>query len=118
MRKAGVVATAFFVALGACAGRAPEPVAVVPPQDGNMDCTAITAEIQDNNRRVTELASEKQTNLPEYLIIMDRQGTAAQEVAALQSRQQYLAALVEQRCKPAGPPPAVPRTVPPRPQRP
>jgi hypothetical protein len=31
---------------------------------------------------------------------MDWQGTASKEVAALQSRQQYLATLAEQRCKP------------------
>jgi hypothetical protein len=39
MKRLIVVAAA--AALGACAGRAPAPVAVVQPQDRYMDCTAI-----------------------------------------------------------------------------
>jgi len=42
---------------GACAGRAPQPVAVVQPQDRYSDCAAIAAEM--NNQKVTELASEQ-----------------------------------------------------------
>jgi hypothetical protein len=115
MRKAEIIAAAFSVALSACAGRAPQLVDVVQAKD-HVDCTAITAEAQDNKRRIAELASEKKTNLPEYLIIMDSQAAANQEIAALQSRQQELATLAEQHCKPAGPPPAIPRPAPPRPQ--
>jgi hypothetical protein len=116
MRTAEIIATAFSVALGACAGHAPQPVDVVQTQDRYMDCTAITAEAQANKQRVSELAGEKKTNLAEYLIIMDSQAAASQEVAALQSRQQELATLAEQRCKPAGPQPAIPRPAAPRPQ--
>jgi hypothetical protein len=116
MRKAQIIATAFSVALSACAGHAPQPVDVVQAQDQYMDCTAIAAEVQANKLRVAELASEKKPNLAEYLIIMDSQAAASQEVAALQSRQQKLATLAEQRCKPAGPPPAIPRPAAPRPQ--
>ena len=116
MRKAEIIATAFSVALSACAGRDPQPVDVVQAQDRYVDCTAITAEAQANKRRVAELASEKKPNLAEYLIIMDSQAAANQEIAALQSRQLELAMLAEQHCKPAGPPPPIPRPAPPRPQ--
>jgi hypothetical protein len=46
------LATAFAVVLGACMGRAPDPVAVVQPQDQMMDCTAIYAEVASNNQQV------------------------------------------------------------------
>jgi hypothetical protein len=114
MRKAEIIAAAFSVALSACAGRAPQLVDVVQAQD-HVDCTAITTEAQANKRRIAELASEKKANLAEYLIIMDSQAAANQEIAALQSRQQELATLAEQHCKAAGPPP-IPRPAPPRPQ--
>jgi hypothetical protein len=48
-----------MIALGACAGRAPQPVAIVQPQDQFSDCAAISAEVQANNNRISELASEK-----------------------------------------------------------
>lgn len=102
---AGVV-----LALGACAGRAPQPVAVVQPQDSMMDCTAIMAEVQSNNRRIQELADEqgwKTTQnvvagvaglvIPVLWLGMDWQGTASKEAAALNSRQQYLGTLAGQR---------------------
>jgi hypothetical protein len=43
-------AVAVAAALGACMGRAPQPVAVVQPQDQMMDCTAIYAEVAANNQ--------------------------------------------------------------------
>jgi hypothetical protein len=119
MQKIGVFVAA--VALGACAGRTPQPVAVVQPQDRYMDCAAITAEVESNNRRVAELANEEGLKvgqnvaagvaglvIPVLWFGMDWQGAASKEVAALQSRQQYLATLAEQRCTPvasAEPPP-------------
>ncbi len=57
MRILGVVA--LGAALAGCAGRAPAPVAVVQPTDRYMDCTAILAEVQANNERVKQLASDK-----------------------------------------------------------
>jgi hypothetical protein len=48
MRTVGL-AMVMALAVGACAGRAPQPVAVVQPQDRYADCTAITAEIEANN---------------------------------------------------------------------
>ncbi|MCI0599871.1 MAG: hypothetical protein L0Y50_05370 [Beijerinckiaceae bacterium] len=104
----------FAIALGACAGRAPQPVAVVQPQDSYTDCPAIRAEIEANNRRASELASEKGVKVvqnvaagvagifvPVLWFGMDWQGTASDEISALQSRQQYLATLAGQRCAPA-----------------
>lgn len=75
-----------------------------------MDCTAIVAEVQANNTKVQDLASESGLKvaqnvaagvgglfIPVLWFGMDFQDAAGKEVAALQSRQQYLAALAEQR---------------------
>ena len=113
MRKVGTVMAVAMV-VGACAGRAPQPVAVVQAQDRYSDCAAITAEIEANNQKVRELASEEGLKVGQnvaagvaglviwpLLFAMDFQGSASKEVTALQSRQQYLASLAEQRCAPA-----------------
>ena len=55
--KVGIAALAA-IALCACAGRAPAPVAVVQPQDRYMDCAAIMVEVQSNNEKVQQLASD------------------------------------------------------------
>jgi len=96
--------------LASCAGRSPQPVATVQPQDQFMDCTAIVAEVQSNNQKVQELASEKGLKttqnvaagvaglfIPVLWFGMDFQGTQDKEIAALQNRQQYLGALAAQR---------------------
>ena len=44
--------------LAACAGRAPNPVALVQDKDKAMDCAAIRAEITANNSQITELGRE------------------------------------------------------------
>jgi len=85
-------------------------VAVVQAQDRYMDCPAILIEVQANNKRLQELASEEGWKTAQNvgagvagLFIwplwfgMDFQGTAGKEAAAIQSRQQYLAVLAEQR---------------------
>jgi hypothetical protein len=59
MRFSTVFVAASTIALGACAGRAPQPVAIVQAQDQFSDCAAISAEVQANNNRISELASEK-----------------------------------------------------------
>ena len=45
--------------VGACAGRAPQPVAVVQPQDRYSDCAAITAEIEPTTKRSASLLPSK-----------------------------------------------------------
>jgi hypothetical protein len=91
-----------------CAGRAPQLVATVQPQDRYMDCAAITAEVQSNNARVKELASEQGWKVAQPVLWfgMDWQGTASEEAQALQTRQLYLATLAEQRHCGAPAPPA------------
>jgi hypothetical protein len=119
MRTVGL-AMGVAVMVGACAGRAPQPVAVVQPQDRYSDCAAVTAEIEADNQKVKELASEQGLKVGQnvaagvaglvvwpLLFAMDFQDSASKEVAALQSRQQYLATLAEQKCAPiASPQPA------------
>jgi hypothetical protein len=117
VRSAGWVATCLVLLVGGCAGRAPQPVAVVQPQDRYADCTAVTAEIEANNAKVKELASEQGLKVGQnvaagaagfvvwpLLFAMDFQHSAGKDVAALQSRQQYLAALAQEKCA-ATPPP-------------
>jgi hypothetical protein len=108
----GAAAVVALGTLGACAGRMPQPGAIVQPQDGYMDCPAITAELKANNKKVQEIASEEGLKVgqsaaagiagfvPVLWFAMDWRGAANMEVAALQSRQQYLASLAEQRCVP------------------
>jgi hypothetical protein len=97
-------------ALIGCAGRAPQPIAVVQPQDRYIDCTAIRAEILANNKTVQGLASEEGAKVAQNIAAgvaglfiwplwfgMDFQGTAGKEEVALQSRQEYLAALAVRR---------------------
>lgn len=97
--------------LGACAGRAPNPVAVVQAQDRYMDCAAISAEVTANNKKISELGGEEGGKVAQNVIVgaaglfipilwfgMDFQGAAPKEIAALQSRQQYLATMAEARC--------------------
>jgi len=84
-----------------------------------MDCAAINAEVQANNKKISELGSEEGKKVAQNVIVgaagilipvlwfgMDFQNAAGKEVSALQSRQQYLATLAEQRCG-AAPPVAI-----------
>lgn len=109
MRKTIAIYIAMLCLAG-CAGRAPAPVSVVQSQDRFMDCAAIMAEIESNNSKVQELASEQGLKVAQNvaagvagLVVpvlwfgMDWQGTADKETQALQSRQQYLVVLAEQR---------------------
>jgi hypothetical protein len=111
-----LTAVAVAAALGACMGRAPQPVAVVQPQDQMMDCTAIYAEVAANNQKVEQLARDSGWKVAQNVAAgvagfvvpvlwfgMDFQGTADKEAQALQARQQYLGALaVQKHC--GGPP--------------
>jgi hypothetical protein len=113
----------MIMALGACAGRTPQPVAVVQSQDRFADCAAIFAEVQANNQKIQYLAGDEGSKVAQNVaagvvglfiwpvwFAMDFQGAAGKEVAALQSRQQYLAVLAEQRNCAASP--VAPATIP------
>lgn len=110
MRSSIITIAVIIGVLSACAGRAPQPVAVVQPQDRFMDCAAIQAEVLANNARVQDLAVESGNKVAQNVaagaaglfiwplwFAMDFQGTSDRETAALNSRQQYLAVLAEQR---------------------
>jgi hypothetical protein len=120
------VGALLFATITGCAGRAPQPVAVVQPQDRYADCPAIFAEVQANNKKIQDLASEQGGKVAQNVATgviglfiwpvwfgMDFQGATGKEVDALNSRQQYLAVLAEQRnCgAPAVPPVAVTQPV-------
>jgi hypothetical protein len=107
---ANVSCAAAFLLVAACAGRAPQPVSVVQAHDSQMDCAAILAETQSNATRIRELGSEEGGKVAQNVVAgvaglfipvlwfgMDFQNAAGKEVAALQSRQQYLATLAIQR---------------------
>jgi hypothetical protein len=109
------------MASAACAGRDPQPIATIQPQDAYSDCTMIRAEIDANNAKATQLASEQGGKVAQNvaagvagLVIrpiwfgMDFKDAAGKEAAALQARQQYLTTLAAQRCNPPAPPPAEP----------
>jgi hypothetical protein len=110
MRVSIIVAAA--IALSGCAGRSPQPVAIVQLQDVQSTCAMLTAEIEANNIKVKELASEQGIKLAQNVAAgvagfvipvlwfgMDWQGSAGKDLAALQARQQYLASLAAERCK-------------------
>jgi hypothetical protein len=96
-----------------CAGRAPNPVAVVNPSDSMMTCYQIQAEISANNLKIQDLARQHGWKVAQNVAAgvgglvlwplwfgMDWQGTAGIEGRALQERQQYLAGLAAQKhCK-------------------
>lgn len=119
MRKLWIVAAAAV--LSGCAGRSPAPVAVVQPQDRYMDCAAVLAEVQANNAKVQQLATDQGLKTTQNVVAgvagfvvpvlwfgMDWQGTADKETQALQARQQYLAVLAEQKRCGVEPAPAEP----------
>jgi hypothetical protein len=118
----GAASVVTAILFSGCAGRAPQPVAVVQPQDHYANCASIAAEVQANNQKVGDLGGEEGGKVAQNVaagvvglvvwplwFAMDFQGAAGKEVSALQSRQQYLAVLAEERhCGSPSPiPPAV-----------
>jgi hypothetical protein len=118
----GAASVVTAICFSGCAGRAPQPVAVVQPQDRYANCAAIAVEVQANNQKVGDLGGEEGGKVAQNVaagvvglvvwplwFAMDFQGAAGKEVSALQSRQQYLAVLAEERhCGSPSPiPPAV-----------
>lgn len=130
-----ILCTAAFAALmlAGCAGRDAQQIATVQVQDANSDCAMITAEIQANNKRAEDLASERGLKVAQnvaagvvgivvwpVLFAMDAKGAAGTEIDALKSRQEYLANLAAIRCAPvsAAPPPVMTQSRPPRAPKP
>jgi hypothetical protein len=108
--KSVFAALAVALSLTACAGRPPAPVAVVQPADAGIDCQAIMAQVQTNDAKITELGRDQGAKVAQNIaagvaglfiwplwFAMDFQGTAGTEIAALQSRQTYLATLANQK---------------------
>jgi hypothetical protein len=59
VRVSSFVAMATDLTLVACAGRDPQPIATVQPQDQSADCAMISAEIQADNVKIKELADKQ-----------------------------------------------------------
>jgi hypothetical protein len=110
MKRIIAAALATASLLGGCAGRSPQPVAVVQAQDHFATCASLAIEVHANNKQVQDLAGEEGGKVAQnvaagvaglfiwpLLFAMDFQGSAGKEEAALQSRQQYLAVLAEER---------------------
>ena len=108
MRTLWIISVALTVA--ACAGRDAAPVATVQQQDAYSDCSMINAEIQANNKRAEESASEQNTKVVQNVaagvvglvvwpvwFAMDAKGAASTDAAALKARQD-LVNLAGQRC--------------------
>jgi hypothetical protein len=105
-----ILSLALVAALGACAGRPPQPVALIQPTDPNMDCAAISIEAQANNAKLQSLGGEQGNKVAQNVaagvaglfiwplwFAMDFQGSADKEEAAINSRNQYLAVMAQQR---------------------
>ena len=99
------------LALGACAGRTPAPVAVVQERDQNADCATITAEIQSNTQQIAELGREDGAKVAQNVVAgvagvfipvlwfgMDFQDASGKEGRALSQRNQYLSQMAARRC--------------------
>lgn len=110
MRTAYIIAAAL--ALSACAGRPPAPVAIVQPIDRSLDCQQIAAEVASNDAKLVELGKESGRKVGQNVaagvvgliiwpawFLMDFQDAAGKDTAALQARQSYLATLAaDRRC--------------------
>lgn len=112
MKKSSLIISFSVLLLTACAGRAPQPVATSQPQDVNSSCAMVNAEIEANNVKIKELGEEQGIKVVQNvaagaagLIVwpmffaMDFQGSAGKDLAAIQARQQYLAALAIEKCQ-------------------
>jgi hypothetical protein len=113
--RLAILAMGIAAFIGACAGRDAQPVAVVQPHDANSDCAMITAEIEANNLKVQDLARERGLKAAQNVaagvvgvlvwpvfFAMDTKGAADTEIASLQSRQEFLSKLAQQRCTQPG----------------
>lgn len=99
------------LALGACAGRAPQLTPLVLTSDPHLSCGAIQAEAKLNNARISDLAAEQNWKLGQNAVAgivgfmawpawlgLDLQNAAGHEAKALSQRNDYLATLASTRC--------------------
>ncbi len=116
MVAVGAIMRKFISVLGAlalcgCAGRDPQVISTVQPQDQTSDCAMISAEIQANNMKIKELADEQGIKVSQNVAAgvvgiviwpvwfgMDFKGSAGKDLVALQSRQEFLTQLAANRC--------------------
>ena len=108
----------------------PAPVPLTPPGEDHGPFPDQPAEVQANDAKIKQLGKESGEKVAQNVImgtvgvvvffpalfLMDFQGTAGKEVVALQSRQQYLATMAEQRCGAVVPLPV--QNIPPAPAAP
>lgn len=96
--------------LAGCAGRSPQPVAVVQPTDRSLDCTQVAAEVKFNNEKLVALSRESANKVGQNVaagvaglliwplwFAMDFQDAAGKDAVALQQRQSYLASLAAEK---------------------
>jgi hypothetical protein len=110
MRKIAAILL-LSIGLVACAGRAPQPVAIAQVQDSTTGCAQVHAEISANNQKIQALASEKGGKVAQNVaagvgglfffplwFAMDFQGAATAETTALEQRNAYLGTLAQTKC--------------------
>jgi hypothetical protein len=108
MRIVTVVAVTGIALAGCASPELAQPT--VHAQDANLDCTMIHAEIEANNAKVTELADDQGWTLKQwYRYGKDFKYETARDAAALNARQEHLAALEAEKCAPPSAPEPPPR---------
>jgi hypothetical protein len=112
MRPLVLAFSLSLVAVSGCAGRPPQQIATVQPQDRYSDCFALSAEISSNDQKLQSLGVEQSNKVAQNVaagvaglliwplwFAMDFQGAASQDAEAIRGRQQYLQGLMAQnRC--------------------
>jgi hypothetical protein len=112
MRKSIGLVIIAGLALSACGGRDPQQIQVVQAYDHTSDCTAISAEINANQVRITSLRKESSDTTGKNvalgvagailfwpaLFAMDFKDGAGKDAASLEARNNYLAQVMAQRC--------------------
>jgi hypothetical protein len=104
-------AISFLILLSGCAGRAPELTPVVKGTGQFATCDQVMAEINANNQRMSDLASEEGLKVGQNVAAgvvglfiwpvwfgMDFQDAAGKEGKSLSQRNEYLGTLAQQRC--------------------
>ena len=120
------IGAACLVALGGCAGRAPQLTPVVQATDQHLACDQIQAEAKINNDRITALAKEQGWKVGQNvaagvigLVIwpvwfgMDFQDAAGKEAQSISQRNEYLMTLAKTRCGPPSETASIQRNQPP-----